>query len=180
MDSLPPEIKLQVLEVLDFPTLKALVRASPIYHAVYLSHRSQLLTPLTLQQLYKNTFSLDPPSQSSTIDQWTDKPYKRYVHVCVNDEFSNLKLLTDAFQNYHDEIDLKFPLLKLSAETCTTLLAVDDLLTYGCGDGAPRVPWETLPGDEGRCYRPRGDLMFPLSGACLKKPGNRHCFLSWS
>lgn len=44
LEGLPPEVRRQILSILDLPTLKALVRASPTFHQQYLHDRRHLLS----------------------------------------------------------------------------------------------------------------------------------------
>jgi len=52
LESMPTELKIAVLEQLpDIKTLSALIHASPIFHAVYLANREEILTSTTLHEL---------------------------------------------------------------------------------------------------------------------------------
>lgn len=52
LENLPAEIRIQVLrDLTDFPSLRSLVRASPLYHITYLQTRDGVLCHLALQQL---------------------------------------------------------------------------------------------------------------------------------
>lgn len=53
LENLPFEIRIQILwEVADFPSLRSLIRASPLYHATYLEEgRERVLRDLALKQL---------------------------------------------------------------------------------------------------------------------------------
>lgn len=62
MENLPSEIKLAILEQADFSSLRALVHASPSYHALYRSYRLRILTSCTLHHLQEKNFNLGPPS----------------------------------------------------------------------------------------------------------------------
>jgi len=62
LESMPTELKIALLErVPDINTLSALVHASPIFHAVYLANREDILTETTLQELSSRdqTLSID-------------------------------------------------------------------------------------------------------------------------
>ena len=64
LESLPAELQLALLELLPtITTLSALVHASPILHATYLTHREAILTKLTLQEFRIRT----PPLNISEI-----------------------------------------------------------------------------------------------------------------
>lgn len=56
LESLPPELIHIVLRQLpDFNSLSALVHASPVYHAVYLSSRERILSKITIRTLQTRT-----------------------------------------------------------------------------------------------------------------------------
>lgn len=52
LENMPPELRIHILESLDFVSLRSLVRASPSYHATYLNvGRDRVLSHIALQQL---------------------------------------------------------------------------------------------------------------------------------
>ncbi|KAL8814787.1 MAG: hypothetical protein Q9191_008519, partial [Dirinaria sp. TL-2023a] len=88
LETLPSEIRHMILLALPDPTaLRALIHASPNYHATYLAKRKQIFTILTLRTLHHRKISLlhplrfaevllprqhlDPFSSSPTSTLWT-------------------------------------------------------------------------------------------------------------
>jgi len=60
LESMPTELKIALFEQLpDIDTLSALIHASPIFHAVYLAHREDILTKTTLQEMSTKDQSLN-------------------------------------------------------------------------------------------------------------------------
>ena len=52
LENLPAELRIQILQSLtDFPSLRCLIHASPLYHATYLQFRGEVLYHLSLYQL---------------------------------------------------------------------------------------------------------------------------------
>ncbi len=60
IESMPTELKIALLEqVSDIHSLSALIHASPIFHAVYLANREDILTKTTLQEMSTKDQSLN-------------------------------------------------------------------------------------------------------------------------
>ena len=81
MEALPSELKLQILCYVDFRALRALVHASPAYHAIYQASREKILTRVTLHSL---RVKLCLPSQ------W---PAKRHPYHACQTSFTMSKFL---------------------------------------------------------------------------------------
>lgn len=131
METLPPELKLDILRQVDFSALKALVHASPTYHALYRSSRREILTSVTLSHLETIGFNLKPKSL------W----YKKRENGAGGDSwclvvrlpgFNHSKaLLEAAFESYWGQLEEQeahgHP-IRLSLDHCTALLAIKKIV----------------------------------------------------
>ena len=141
LETLPSELKLNVLRQVDFPTLRALVHASPTYHALYRSSRLEILTSATFFHLETVGFNPEP------ISQW----YKRCENTQHGDYwclmvrlpgFNNSKApLEAAFESYWRELEeqgVHNHQIKLSLNYCTALLAIEKIKGYATINKAHR------------------------------------------
>jgi hypothetical protein len=63
LEALPQELKLNLLDQIpDVATLSALIHASPTYHELYAALREEILTSITLKELFAREIKLLPPS----------------------------------------------------------------------------------------------------------------------
>lgn len=97
MESMPTELKIVLLEQMpDINTLSALVHASPIFHAVYLVNREEVLTKTTLRELSTRKQPIDidellkPAALCNIVTRNGDlnpnlKPAIRACHAQAND-----------------------------------------------------------------------------------------------
>ena len=156
METLPPELKLKILRRVDFSTLKALVHASPAYHALYRSSRLEILTSATLSYLEHLSFDL------GTMSQWHMRPDLGgdfdywYFLVCLPVSNRSKGRLEAAFDSYWKELEQqgihKRP-IKLSLDHCTALLAIEGIMGYVRIDKVTRCSRD-LDGDgEDGCFQ---------------------------
>ena len=181
MEKLPAEIKLEVIKLLDLPTLKSLVHASSIYHAVYLSQRTKVLVPLALQHLDKKGLNPAPPSQWQFYQKTPNTPhYRRYCHVCVRSSVSTPETLSAAFDEYFQQFEVRSGPVKLSLESCTVLLAVNGVLACNWEDGYHRFSEkEQLQHTAGHFHHFSSFANYTEGQRCRWRHGHSHHFLSW-
>lgn len=137
LDTLPYELKLWVLKAApDVGTLSALVRASPTFHAVYLSAREECLTQATLCDLKTRDVDILTPHT--------------FIEVCIKGNRSTSPVLKQAIQECYRATQGKRT-IKLSADECCALNSLTDLMGWD-------VRWEQEP--QGRVQK---RLIYPLS-----------------
>ena len=133
METLPSELKLNILRQVDFPTLKALVHASPAYHAVYRSSRLEMLTSATLFHLATIGLNLKPIFQWYQSPDHVGAPDSWYLLVGLRGLNYSRTLLKAAFESYWRQLEERgvynHP-IKLSFNHCTTLLAIEEIKGY--------------------------------------------------
>lgn len=112
-ETLPPEIKLSVLHAVDdYQTLRALVLASPVYHAIYSTVRDEVLTAVTLSELEKRKIDVLTP-----VD---------FAEVCLRDGKKPEFILHTALQKIYHQQTFNLP-IKLCANQCAALLKLVEL-----------------------------------------------------
>ena len=131
MEALPLELMLNILQRVHYQTLRAVVHASPDYHAVYRSFRHDILTSATLKHLDQIGFNLSPPSRWLKTE--TAPGFLDYYHVeiCFTKPDPPPELLAAAFDSYFTHLggsEGNGGPLRLLAEYCAALLSIKDVL----------------------------------------------------
>ncbi|KAL8965415.1 MAG: hypothetical protein Q9183_003865 [Haloplaca sp. 2 TL-2023] len=134
LESLPAEIKLNVLSLIpNVKSLRAIVHASPLYHATYLLAREKILTDITLQELQTRKINV-----TTRVD---------YAEVCVRGGGGSTTpagVLENAVQDIFNQLDRNTS-IKLSAYQCTALLTLEDFKGYRTNSRGDVAPQEPLP-----------------------------------
>ena len=174
METLPSELKLNVLGQVDFPTLKALVHASPTYHALYRSSRLEILTSATL--FYLETVGFNPEPISQWYKRCENTQHGDYWCLMVRLPGSNHSkaLLEAAFESYWRELEEKgvhdHP-IKLSLDHCTALLAIEKIKGYATINKAHR--YMRAPDDDGAPANSRfGHMRMEIASPVTVKHGH--------
>lgn len=145
MEALPPELKLNILGRVDYQTLKAVVHASPAYHAVYRSARLEIFTSATLKHLDEVGFNIDPPSTWLKTGKGSGSPDHRRIEVCFIKPGPSLGLLIAAFDSYFihfEESEGDHSPRRLPVEYCTALLSLKDVVATEVEAGEVRFTRE--------------------------------------
>ena len=114
LERLPTELKIALLQQMpDINTLSALIHASPIFHAVHLANREDVLTKTTLQELSTRKRSIN-------IDELLKPATLCHVVTKIGKLDQNLKL---AIKACHAQVRANSGkvCLKLSVEHCIAL-----------------------------------------------------------
>ena len=133
METLSSELKLKVLENLDFPGLKALVQASPSYYAIYKTFCSQILTSITLSHLKDKSGIVDKPARYLESEWGFGCSHSPCVKVCVHGSKPGKKRLQAAVTEYYIQLEqskANSGRMRLSVKHCITLLAARALIVY--------------------------------------------------
>ena len=180
MEALPPELKLKILKRIDYPALKAVVHASPAYHAVYRSFRLELLTSVTLKHLEEIGFNLNPPSTwPKHIHAMPGCPDYRRVEICVPKPGPPTDILAAAFNSYFTHLERsegrRGPLRLLVAE-CVALLSIKALLATDSKAGEVRRSRDAKAGIHhfSTFVRILSGRTFPESCRCWRTPEHEH------
>lgn len=157
----------------DVPSLQCLVKASPYFHMVYLSARTEVLTAVTLRELDSKGLNLAPMSEWIQADPafpHSSWPKLCALRVCTGNSKPSESALKGAFLAYYLQAgDPYRKRIDLAIEHCNTLRIIS--LFAG----------EIFEGQRFRyCYRPVDEHMVleekaSRPGASLKHAlSNRH------
>ena len=138
METLSPELKLEILPYLDFTSLKALVRASPSFHATYRRSRLKYLTSVTLRHPETIGFKVAAPP---VLQDFGNMPSSNILvcvprHQALHRRFE--KVLTTLFISIVPKNIYQSPMILYKKQSCT-LYATRHIAWY-----YPGADWQNL------------------------------------
>ena len=138
MESLPSELKLDVLMYCNYDTLKATMRASPSYYVVYCSYRSEILLSAILIHIAQNPhLNFAPPLHwRSTVHGPHGNHIFCVVRLCAFNPKVSAESYKSTLETYYAAIEDEREVI-LSLEQCKALVAIQDIMGYKRGCEGP-------------------------------------------
>ena len=137
LESVPTEIKLGILNSMpDVKSLRALVHASPLYHATYFLARDQVFTNATLLELQSRKINV-----TTRVD---------YAEICVRGGGGMNTpdaVLETAVQDIFNQLDRNAS-IKLTLHQCIALLTLEDFKGFCIEYRADLGPQEPIPSQQ--------------------------------
>ena len=115
-------------QIPDVPSLQSLVKASPDFHQIYLSARTEILTAVTLRELGSKGVNMAPVSEWIQVSAFclpSDWSAFYSLNICTGNSKPSESALEEAFLVYHYQADDPCcGRINLSIEQCNTLRTV--------------------------------------------------------